>query len=118
MIEKEVVKFKCRECGGEELGYQKYVKCITPVSLQENNNIEYGQSKFDEDDYLISQNGFICMDCESDVEHCGYIIQLEKELLDYLTMDPVLRDKEQAEYDEQLIAQIDAQEEQKIEQEY
>ena len=108
------LKFECRECGSKELGYQKYAKCITQVSLLDN-NIEYGQSIFDEDDYLISQNNFLCMDCGSDVELCGLRIKSEKELLDYLTMNPEVRNKEQAEYEEQLKAQIYAQDEQEAE---
>ena len=64
----EKVKFECRECGSNHLGYQKYVKCITPVSLQDNSQMEYGLSEIDEDDYLWTDNCFVCMDCKAVVE--------------------------------------------------
>lgn len=104
------VKFECRECGGGELGYQKYVKCMTPVTIKNDNNLEYGQSVIDEDDYLATLNGFSCSACETLIEHCGVRVETEKELLDYLTMDPDVREKELAEYEELLDAQISAQE--------
>lgn len=100
MTEEKDLRFKCEKCGSNKLGYKKYSKCITPVSLQKNSNFEYGESEFDEDNYLISQNGFICMDCKSEVEHCGIRMATEKQLLDYLSMDPDVRNKEQAEYED------------------
>ncbi len=110
MCEKKKLQFECRECGAHELSYQKYVKCITPVSLQENGHVEYNQSIFDEDDYLATLNGFVCRSCGSLVEHCGVRMETEKQLVDYLTMDPQVREQQQSEYDELLDAQICAQE--------
>jgi len=112
MTEEMSLEFECRECGGNEFGYQKYAKCITPAKLQKNNNIKYGQSVFDEDDYLIAENTFVCVSCGGYVEHCGFRMESEKDLLGYLTVDPEVRDKEQSEYDECLKAQADDQEEQ------
>ena len=78
------VEFECCECKSNQLAYQKYVKCLTPVSLQENGHIEYGPSSYDEDDYLAVSNGFLCADCGHMVEHCGCHFEAEKDLLDYL----------------------------------
>ena len=108
------VEFVCSNCGSNKLGYKKYVKCITPVSLQENGQFEYSQSNIDEDDYIWADNGFICLDCESFVEHCGCRFETEKEFCDYLTMDPELREKQQNDYDEQLNAQAEAFENEQI----
>ncbi len=110
MSENKKVIFKCQECGSNHLAYQKYVKCITPVLLQDNSNIEYLPSKIDEDDYLSTCNGFICLDCSEFVEHCGCKMETEKELRAYLQMDPVLRETQQNEYNEMINAQIEAQE--------
>ena len=109
-------EFKCWKCGSNKLAYQKYVRCITPLSLRENGQIEYRQSKFDEEDYLAVLNGFCCAECGLLIEHCGFRIETEQELFDYLSMNPKIREQEQKEYEENLIAQI-AQDEQIIEQE-
>ncbi len=98
-------KFECRSCGSPELGYQKYVKFMTPVTLQENGNVEYGISQYDEDDYLAILNGFICTSCGSLVKHCGVRMETERQLVDYLTMDPQVRQQQQSEYDELVDAQ-------------
>ncbi len=105
MCEKKELQFECRECGAHELGYQKYAKCIAPVSLQENGHMEYGISQYDEDDYMAILNGFACRSCGSLVEHCGFRMETEKELSDYLSMDPDVRQQQQSEYDECVDAQ-------------
>ncbi|MFH1615756.1 MAG: hypothetical protein ABIG61_11835, partial [Planctomycetota bacterium] len=87
------IKFQCSECGSKNLGYKKFVKCITPVSLQENGQLEYKLSEIDEDDYLATSNGFVCMDCGSFIEHRGCKMETEQELLSYLTMNPKVREK-------------------------
>lgn len=114
----ENLVFKCSKCGSNKLAHQKYVKCITPAKLQENGHIEYGLSIYDEDDYLAVSAGFCCADCAHMIEYCGCHFETEKDLLDYLTTDPDLREHEQQEYEEQLEVQIEAQDEQEGEQEY
>ena len=99
MSKNENVKFTCRECGAHELGYQKYAKCISPVFLQENGNMEYGSSAIDEDDYLATLNGFACRSCGSLIKHCGCTMGTEKQLLDYFAMDPQIREQQQQEYE-------------------
>lgn len=110
MSSNKSVKFECRECGGGELGYQKYVKCITPVMIKDDNNLEYGQSIIDEDDYLATLNGFSCSACKTLIEHCGVRVETERQLIGYLSMEPFDRQHQQQEYEELLDAQIYAQE--------
>jgi len=110
MNAKKSIKFVCRECSGNELGYQKYVKCITPVTIQEDGQMEYKSSIFDEDDYLAVSNGFCCKGCGHLLEHCGFRMETEKDIFNYFTMDPELREQEQQEYDEQLAVMLDEQE--------
>ncbi len=105
MCDDKKLQFTCRECGTHELGYQKHTKCMTPVSLQENGHTEYGQSIFDEEDYLTILNGFACTSCGSLIEHCGFRNQTEKELIGYLSMDPDVRQQQQSEYEELMSAQ-------------
>ena len=105
-------KFTCPRCGSNKLAYHEYVKCITPVLLQENGHMEYMPSQIDEDDYMPVENTFICMSCEQHVEYCGHRLETEKDLLDYLELDPEIRNKQQQEYQEQLDAMIDAQDQQ------
>ena len=50
MCDDKKLQFTCQECGAHELGYQKYAKCIAPVSLKENGGVEYGCSEIDEND--------------------------------------------------------------------
>jgi len=116
MCDNKKLQFTCRDCGAHELGYQKYAKCIAPVTLQENDHMEYGHSEIDEDDYLCAEDGFICLNCKALVEHCGWRVETEKQLIDYLTMDREVREKEEKEYGELMSAQIDAQEQREEEQ--
>ena len=118
MTEENILGFKCDECGSTELRYQKYVKCIAPVTLGKNGHIEYGLSEISEDDYLCVNNGFVCMNCKGVIRHCGVNIETEEELIDYLFMDTILREKQQKEYEDNLNAQIEAQEMKENEQEY
>ena len=107
MSVKNMVKFECRECGSNGLGYQKYVKCLTPVTIKDDGQMEYGLSEIDEDDYLYAENCFICMNCKGTVEHCGYKFETERELFNYLTIDPEVRDREQQKYLKNLTAMFD-----------
>ena len=78
--------------------------------------MEYGHSEIDEDGYLCAEDGFICLNCKALVEHCGWRVETEKQLIDYLTMDREVREKEEKEYGELMSAQIDAQEQREEEQ--
>ena len=106
MSVKKMVKFECRQCGGHELGYQKYVKCLTPVTNKDDGQMEYGLSEIDEDDYLYTDNCFICMNCKGAVEHCGYRFETENQLITYLTMDENIRLQQEKDYKAYIEAQI------------
>ena len=110
MVTINEIKFECRQCGGNELGYLKYVKCTTPVLLKENGHVEYNQAIINEDDYLATLNGFACKTCGSLIEHCGVRLETEKQLIDYLTMEPFDRQHQQQEHEELVEAQMFAQE--------
>jgi len=111
------LEFTCQQCGAKELSYQKYAKCITPVSLRKEGHMEYGQSTFDEDDYLATLNGFACRSCGTIIEHCGCRLETEKQLRNYLAIEPYDRLHQQQEYEELLDIQMYAQEQQEKEQE-
>ena len=114
---KKMRKFECSECGSNELGYQKYVMCITPVIIKDGGQFEYGQSEFDEDDYIWAENGFICMNCKGLVEYCGCNVETEKDLIDYLTTDSKLLEQQEKDYESYVDAQVSTQEQRKKEQE-
>lgn len=92
------IEFKCRECGSSELGYQKYVKCLTPVSIKDNGPMEYGLSEIDEDDSLSAEHGFVCMNCKCRVEHCGFQFETEQQLFYYLEIGPEDRARQHQDY--------------------
>lgn len=100
MAEKSSMKFECKKCGSNRLGYQKGVLCVSPVAIQSDNHVKYGQFKMGEDEDICFENSFLCMDCNSLVSHCSGRMETEKQLLDYLSMDHDVRDKERAEYEE------------------
>ncbi|MBW8017947.1 MAG: hypothetical protein FVQ82_17390 [Planctomycetes bacterium] len=110
MSNKKELQFTCQKCGGKELGYQKFVKCLVPVTIKDDNNMEYGLSIIHEDDYLAILNSFACGSCGSIIEHCGIRMETEKQLIDYLTMEPFDRLHQQQDHQELIDAQIDAQE--------
>ena len=116
MSQNKGLEFTCPKCGADKLGYKKYVQCITPVSQQEDGHVEYGQSIIDEDDSLATLSGFACQLCGTLIEHCGYRLETEKELIDYLRMEPFDRLHQQQEYHEFVDAQISALEEKQKEQ--
>jgi len=106
-------KFQCCRCGGKNLGYQKYVKCIEPVAIHADHHIEYGPAAINQDDYLAAEFGFICADCGYFIYHCGRRIETEKELIDYLSSPPEKLAEEQKFYEtcEKEIAEEDEAEE-------
>ncbi|MBW8016588.1 MAG: hypothetical protein FVQ82_10395 [Planctomycetes bacterium] len=110
MLENKELQFTCQKCGDHKLSYRKYVKCVMPVTIKNDNSLEYGLSIIDEDDYLATLNSFACGACGSLVEHCGIRMETEKQFIYYLSMDSEVRNKEQSEYDELIDAQIYAQE--------
>ena len=108
--------FNCKNCGSSKLSYQKFVKCITPIEIKEDKTVFYKSSKIDEDDYLVTSNGFCCADCNHLIDHCGCHLETEKELVNYLTLDPVLRDQQEQDYHAYIDAQGSTQEQRAKEQ--
>jgi hypothetical protein len=104
--------FTCRQCGGHKLAYHEYVKSITPADSISDEKIYYAPMIIDENDFIPELSGFCCRDCGHMLEYCGRRVNTEIGLMSYLSLDPDLRSKEQSEYEEQLIAQMDAQDEQ------
>lgn len=79
-------KFCCTKCGSENLIYEKYVKCKTPVDIQDDGTIVYLQSIIDEDDSLPTCYGFYCADCGQAVIFKADIVKSETELKEMLSM--------------------------------
>ena len=98
-----VIKFKCSQCGSSELGYQKYIKCLTPVTIKEEGLFEYGPSEINEDDYYLCRDyGFICWGCKSLIKHCGDTFKAENILVNFLTADPEFVEAQQQVYEKNL----------------
>ena len=116
MTDEKKLKFTCQECGAHEIGYENFVKCTSPVWLQENNNVEYGQSVMDDKEPFFSRDCFICLNCKASIEYRGLKIETEKQLIDYLSMDPDVREEEEKKYAEYIDAQIYDQEQTEEEQ--
>lgn len=81
--------FKCKRCGGKKLVYQKFVRCVSEVEIDESSgNIHYEQSLVDEEDYLPVEYGYICIACGEPILYLGNWIRYECDLRNYLTVDP------------------------------
>ena len=110
MTHKDQCEFTCSECGSHELGYQQYVKAVSPVEIHEDGSMEYKQSQFDENDSLAVSNGFCCLKCGELIKHCGCRMETEGELRTYLTKAPETREQQQKEYDRIEEAQMEHEE--------
>ncbi len=88
-------RFVCKQCGSEQLSYKKYAKCITQVEMHADGRMEYLASVTDEDDFLATENGFICYDCGTFVEHFGCRMETEQHLRSYWSMSPELRKQQE-----------------------
>ena len=110
MPENNHIFFTCHQCGGNKLAYHEYVKSITPTEFMSCGKIYYTPAMIDENDFIPGSSGFCCRGCGYMLEYCGRTVNTEIGLMSYLSLDPDLRSKEQAEYDELLRTQIDAQE--------
>ena len=93
-------KFKCSNCGGHELSYEKWISSCSPVKIYDNGYMEYKQAVIDEDDDLGGADGFVCMECKHELHLCGCRIQNENELKSYLSLDPDNRKEQERLYQE------------------
>ena len=91
-------KFKCVRCGSQEAAYQKYVKCVNHVNL-ENQSIVYEEGQFNEDDHLPVEYGYVCRDCGLQLRHAGRWIQTEQDLIRYLAIDLAILMEEERLYE-------------------
>ena len=91
------LKFKCSCCGSDNLAYKSYVKCITPIQVQQDGVLFYSSSVADTDDELGVENGFCCEDCGQMVEFCGFEIETEEDLFTYLCLSEEEKLKQQQE---------------------
>ena len=98
MTKSKKCEFTCSECGSHELGYQKFVKCVTPVTIKEDGHSVYGRSKYDDDDWVAGENGFCCLSCGKLIWHCGWNMEDERMLLQFLQMPLEIRQQEEEEY--------------------
>ncbi len=103
------INFTCHQCGSNKLAYHEYVKSITPAEFMSCGKLYYAPAIIDENDFIPELSGYCCMDCGHILEYCGRTVKTEIGLMSYLSMNPEVREKEQAEYDEHLKARMDAQ---------
>jgi hypothetical protein len=102
-------KYKCEKCGCEKLSYQKYVKCLSDVDIDENGQIHYGQSIIDEDNYVGAEFGYVCGSCGSRLSHGFNWLETEEELIQYLTTAPEVLAEQQRQFDEYLAEECEMQ---------
>ncbi|AQQ70744.1 hypothetical protein SMSP2_01105 [Limihaloglobus sulfuriphilus] len=91
--------FKCPKCGSNKLGYQNYVKSLTPVNINNEGHIHYGESVIDHDDQIPAEYGYICQHCESKLTHAGEWLETESELIHYLNLSQEQLDREQKQFE-------------------
>jgi len=77
-------KFRCHHCGSNKLAYTEYVRHLIPVEPDQNGNYVYLYPVTDEDDSVVTEQGYCCRECGQMLQHHTLRIQTEKELLNYL----------------------------------
>ena len=81
------IKFECKECGSGELAFSRYAKCLIPVVIIDDGQLEFLESIVDSDDYIDNEDYFCCFDCGSHVGDHTDPLQTEQELLEYLSSE-------------------------------
>ena len=77
--------FKCKECGSGGLAFSRYAKCLIPVVITNDGQLEFLEAVVNSDDYIDDEDYFCCFECGSRVgDHTDHL-QTEQELLDYLS---------------------------------
>ena len=56
-------KFNCKKCKSDKLAYEKFVRCKTPIEINEDGAIVYHDSEIDEDDTIATGDRFCCAKC-------------------------------------------------------
>lgn len=110
-----MINFKCERCGSSKLAYRKFVSCITPIQILEDETIYYSPSIINEDHSLGVNYGFCCADCGTMIYHRNDPLETEGELMWYLSLSEDERQRQENEYFEQIRAQQDYEEQQRRE---
>jgi hypothetical protein len=110
-----MIKFVCNNCGSSNLSYQKYVKCVTPVEIKEDETVVYRSSAIDEDDSLGVECRFCCANCGTTIYHRGDPLETEGDLLHYLSMSEDERKRQNDKYFDLIQSQLDYDEQQRQE---
>ena len=94
-------KFKCEKCGSDQLGYQMYTRCIAPITLHEDDGVYFGLFEACINESIDrGDEGFICLDCGSPLEHHGWVVWTEEDLVDYLKLHSGAKTPQQRESEE------------------
>lgn len=81
----ESLEFKCHKCGSNKLACIKRMKCITPVEIISNGNLNYDPAIIiDTGDCSNNTEKFCCKECETLLVHYNGFVKTEKELWGYL----------------------------------
>ena len=94
--------FNCQRCGSHRLSYQRYIKSIMPVDIDEEGNISYCQPTVDYDDEMPVECGYICRNCGHQIYHAGNWIETESQLKWFLSTNPETLSEQQIEFEEYL----------------
>ena len=103
--------FTCQKCSSNQLSFEKWIQSREEVVFHPNRHIEYCQAEVNEEKDLGGMSGFVCGTCGNKLCYLGCRIETEKELIDWLCLDPQERQEREKEYQECL--DVQAEEEQK-----
>lgn len=91
-------EYRCKKCGSSKLAYKKYVRCKTPIEIQEDGTFVYLASIINEDDYIFAEFGFCCADCDEAIVFKTDLVQSEAELKYMLNLPEEERERLNDEY--------------------
>lgn len=107
--------YQCESCGGQRLSYQKYLKSLMPVQINENSHISYERLIIDHNNELPVEQGYVCQDCGFKLYHAGDWISTESQLKWFLTEDPYILAELEQRFEVYLQEQAEIMEEQEQE---
>lgn len=77
-------QFKCQHCGSNDLVYVQYVRQIIPVEPDQNGNLVYLYPTSEEDNSIVTEQGYCCGECGQMLQHHTHRIKTEQDLVNYL----------------------------------
>lgn len=77
-------KFQCQSCGSNKLAYTEYVRHFTPMGQDPNGNYVYLYPVIEEDNAIVTEQGYCCGECRQMLQYHSIPIRTEKELFNYL----------------------------------